>query len=375
MHIRCSRTTAICWLPLLVLPPILAGCTGEDENTPGMLAVDQALRNPQAFLAFVKLGMAVKIAECHFTPDQARALAEVAEAQGPAIRADVDAALAEANTAAAKLSSVADSVVTAEDPEEAVGQAMMELMAGTPAPPGGEGPPPGAAPVDAFAERIFGMFAPEGEGAGIGPVLDKHAAAVEAILATMSGEQRVAAGGASDGVERVLSMYSTGLPPDEAAFEKGAPMEPMGPPDEAEPADAEELEGVGEAGDEGPPEGDIAADKMAMKKAGMKMKMQGMGDGEPIDPILACTHAVLRELGYEDPEAEPWAVEIAQPIVEEFMALPDDERSAQEGAFATRLAAEISGDTEQLAQRVRRTLLAIAGYQDSPELLAKVAAR
>jgi len=345
VHIRCSRTTAICWLSLLVLTPILAGCTGEDENTPGMLAVDQALRNPQAFLAFVKLGMAVKIAECHFTPDQARALAEVAEAQGPAIRADVDAALAEANTAAAKLSSIADSVVTAEDPEEAVGQAMMELMAGAEAPAEGEGPPPGAAPVDAFAERIFGMFAPEGEGAGIGPVLDKHAAAVDALLATMGAEQRVAAAGLADGVVRVLSMYAQGAgPADEAVLDKGAP-------------------GEGDAGGEPP------ADDPPMEDPGRAMEAE-----QPIDPIVACTNEVIVALGL-DPQVEPWAVEIAQPIVEEFMALSDEERPQQIDAFAKRLAAEVAGDTEQLAQKARRTLLAIAGYQDAPGLLATVAAR
>ena len=128
-----------------------------------------------------------KIAE---SSSQARLLAGVAEAQGPAIRADVDAALAEANTAAAKLSSIADSVVTAEDPEEAVGQAMMELMAGAEAPAEGEGPPPGAAPVDAFAERIFGMLQTlrprdQVEGSGVGLAI------VNKIVESLGGKIQV----------------------------------------------------------------------------------------------------------------------------------------------------------------------------------------
>lgn len=334
---RTRRFLAACWSALTVALMLVPGCTGEDENAPGMLAADQALRNPQTFLAFVKLGMAVKIAECHFTPDQARALAEVAEAQGPAIRADVDTALAEANTAAAKLSSIADSVVTAEDPEEAVGQAMMKLMTGAEVP--ANGPPPDGAPVDAFAERFFGMFS--GEGPGIGPALDKHAADVEAILATMDASQRIAAAGIADGVERVLTMYAHGaVLADEAVVDDAAPGEE--PP----------------AG--GPP----------IEDPGMAVEAE-----EPIDPILACTDEVIRALGFEDPQAEPWAIEAAQPIVEEFMALSDEERPRQVQAFAKRLAVEITGGTEQLAQKVRRTLLAIAGYQEAPGLLSRVANR
>lgn len=334
------------WPALGLVLLLLPGCTGEDQNAPGMLAADQALRNPQAFLAFIRLGMAVKIAECRFTPAQARALAEVAGREGPAIRADVDATLAEANQAAAKLSDVAERVVVAEDPEDVLGNAMLELMATPGALPGATEGPPGAQPVDAFAERIFGMFAPEGEGAGIGPVLDKHAAAVEAILATMDGEQRVAVAGIAEGVERVLTMYAHGAMPADEVVIDDAGRDEQGAGDEL-PADD-------------PP---MAGPHTAMEVA------------EPTDPILTCTNEVIRALGFEDPEAEPWAIEAAQPIVEEFMALSDEERPRQVEAFAKRLAMEISGGTEQLAQKVRRTLLAIAGYQEAPGLLARVANR
>jgi len=123
----------------------MVGCDdggGGEESIVGMLMFDSLARSPELITAGTRIGLAAMIAQLHLTAEQASQLAELAREQGPAVRGEIDAQLADFKTMVSKMSELADQIVVADNPEQAMAQfvmdeGMMEMVAMF---EGGDGP-------------------------------------------------------------------------------------------------------------------------------------------------------------------------------------------------------------------------------------------